>query len=132
MLAALLLVPGEAAWRVWYEPLCTLLVFPVMVFFAARSTLGRIGRNVCLTAGTVSYALYVLHTPLARSFELASKALHLNTSSSGANLALLGACVAISWIADVVYDRPVRRALSRAFTGPPRKAPPPAPRPVPA
>ena len=132
MLAALLLVPGEAGWRVWYEPLCTLLVFPVMVFFAARSTLGRIGRNVCLTAGTVSYALYVLHTPLARSFELASKALHLNTSSSGAGLALLGACVAISWIADVVYDRPVRRALSRAFPGPSRKAPPPAPKPVPA
>ncbi len=131
LLAVLLLGPTDPSWRPWYEPVCTLLVFPVMVYVGASSPLDTISRRICLFLGGVSYALYVLHSPLARTAEWTAGLLHLNLGTDLADFGLLAAFVIAAFVADIVYDQPVRKALTRMFGGRRKRLEPAALNPTP-
>ncbi len=113
MLFVVLMAPLSGPVLPPYEVACALVLFPALVYAAACSTLGPLGLKICATAGTVSYALYVLHTPIGRTVVVIASVLHWNIATGAAGLALVALFVAVSWAADVFYDRPVRRWLKR-------------------
>lgn len=102
------------AWRPVYQLFAVLLVFPGLVSVAIRHEPGRAGGAVFSLLGLVSYAVYVLHQPLGVLAGLALRALPgspppVDVTVPLFMLAVVGLCVAI----DTLYDRPVRRALTR-------------------
>ncbi len=113
LLGVLLLLPLRGAWLAPYEVACALVIFPLLIYAAAGSVVGPRGQRVCATAGTVSYALYVLHTPLGRLAALVSDLMKWDIANDVANAALMVILVVMSWLADAFYDRPVRRWLKR-------------------
>ncbi len=122
-LGVMLLGPTDPSWRPWYEPACALLVFPAMIYVGASSTMGPISRRICLFFGGISYALYVLHSPLGSTADWVARLFHQSLASDLADFGLLGAFVGVAWIADILYDQPVRKALSRLFGGVRRASP---------
>ncbi len=116
-LAVMLLGPTDPGWRPWYEPISALLVFPMIVYVGASSRLDAVSRRICLFFGGISYALYVLHSPLGRTAEWTAGLLHQSLSSDLADFGLLAAFVIAAFVADIVYDQPVRKALTRMFGG---------------
>ena len=113
LVGALLLAPLRGPWLAPYELFCALLVFPFLIYGAAGSVLGPLGQRLCTTAGTVSYALYILHTPLGRLAALISGIMGWDIANDVGNAALLIIIGVLSWLADAFYDRPVRRWLKR-------------------
>ena len=115
---ALALHPPDAL-RPVYELAAVLALFPALVAAAIRREPGRTGARVFGSLGVASYAAYVLHQPLSMLVGVA-----LARASSDPLTpwlvwpAFLAGVVAVSVLADRLYDRPVRRWL--AGSGAPR------------
>ena len=114
----LLMGATDPSWRAWYQPVLAVVVFPMMVYFAASRPIGALGRRICVTIGRPSYAVYVLHTPFGRTAEGLAGMQRWRISTDLADFALLAGFVFVAWAADLVFDRPVRRALARMFVKP--------------
>jgi peptidoglycan/LPS O-acetylase OafA/YrhL len=104
----------EGQLRVIWDLGCAALLFPVIVYIG---TMVDPGPRLCQAAtflGVTSYALYVLHSPVASILNSA-----IRDSAGGAGSApFLGLAVAVvllmgCWLVDRYYDIPVRRSLSR-------------------
>lgn len=118
VLAVTLLLSPPTFLRPLFETGAVFVVFPALVFsgsaFEPGETMGRMFRFL----GIASYAVYVLHQPLASlSARIVSRGLHVETSSFGlpVGLAFIGAVLLVSWLTDRYYDAPVRRWLSRSL-----------------
>ena len=105
----------DPSWRSWFEPTAALLVFPAMVYIGASSRMDPISRRICLFIGGVSYAVYVLHSPLGSAAEWIARLFHLSLATDVADLGLLGGFVIVAWLADALFDQPLRKALTRKF-----------------
>ncbi len=88
------------------------LLYPVLIYFG----MGLEPRHsrAALALGSISFAIYALHSPL---LPIANTGLQL-AGTTAAQVAPLGgwvlvaALIAIAWITDIRYDRPVRRWLT--------------------
>lgn len=99
-------------WRALWDAACVLLVFPVVVCCGTRVDPGSGLQRAATFLGVTSYAIYVLHSPLASVLNSLSR--HFAAISApwlgvGVLTALLAGC----WLVDRIYDMPVRRYLSR-------------------
>jgi peptidoglycan/LPS O-acetylase OafA/YrhL len=80
------------------------IIFPLLVFAAASSTLGRISSKLLLPLGYASYAIYVLHVPLGRML--------FDQPNRLVEALFLSALVVVSVLLDAYFDVPIRRWLT--------------------
>ena len=109
--AALAMRPTPEARRLC-ELVLVLAVFPAVLAVAVRREPGRLGSGVFAWLGLSSYAVYVLHQPLGSLAGLMSDRLGGEPSWPAA-AAFMAAVALLATLADTVYDRPVRRWLTR-------------------
>jgi len=92
----------------WYSALCVLILFPALVVLGVKDLAAGSTRKAALTAGALSYPLYVVHYPIVERLR-AFKA-------HPASAAIMGLCLVlvVSYAAWTWYDEPVRAWLGRA------------------
>lgn len=94
------------------EFLLVVAVGPLVIACIWRNTRQRAHAGLHL-AGELSYALYALHWPLASLLRNGARKFDWMTQDSYASLALMGsAIIAISLLAVIFYERPLRRRLT--------------------
>lgn len=108
---ALMFHPSETM-RPFYELAVVLGVFPAIVWVAVHREPGAGAARLFGFLGLVSYAVYVLHAPLAALTGLALAAAGMRVHGPWAAALFMLAVVALSALVDRVYDAPVRRWLS--------------------
>jgi peptidoglycan/LPS O-acetylase OafA/YrhL len=103
--------------RAFWDAACVLAVFPAVVWFATLFDPGPRLRQLATFLGVTSYAVYVLHSPLASVLNSVSR--HFvggNGEGAGApwsGIAALVILLAGCWLVDRIIDMPVRRRLNR-------------------
>lgn len=121
---ALLLFAPSAQMRLGYELAVILIGFPALIFVACQCQPSRGGMAFFAAAGTLSYAVYVLHAPLARIAIGASAALGTEWPQGRFGMLLfLGAVLLVSALADRLYDRGTRAWLTARLNRPRSKPP---------
>jgi peptidoglycan/LPS O-acetylase OafA/YrhL len=107
--------PGGAV-RAFWDAACVLLVFPVVVYFGTRVDPGPRLRTAATFLGLTSYAIYVLHTPVAAVMNSTTRHFSGAGGVPGApytGILVLAILLAGCWLVDWVFDAPVRRYLGR-------------------
>jgi peptidoglycan/LPS O-acetylase OafA/YrhL len=99
--------------RALWDAVCVLVVFPSIVYFGALIDPGLRLRRIATFLGATSYALYLLHSPLASISSSATRFFNRGTGAPYSGLAVLGFLLAGCWLIDRYYDMPIRRELSR-------------------
>ena len=116
-LVALLATPSHYPWNPYFDLVCLLVLFPILVTAAAAAAPAQgPAARFCRLAGDLSYPLYVLHYPLyvlIGGLLFQGAGIHLPAPLSGtfAGTIIIGA----AWLALKVYDEPVRRRLILGF-----------------
>jgi peptidoglycan/LPS O-acetylase OafA/YrhL len=118
MAAVLIAIAGwpTGGSRVIWDALCVVLVFPLAVYAGTAFDPGPQLRKIGTFLGVTSYAVYVLHSPLASVLGSARRHF-LGDGSYGAPYLGIAALVVLltgAWLVDRFYDVPARRKLSRA------------------
>ncbi|WBO20857.1 acyltransferase family protein [Sphingomonas abietis] len=108
--AALSIAPGPRL-DPFYDLLCAMLLFPLLVCCALPLTFSTRINTLFALGGTLSYALYVLHTPCHDLLDAFVPADVLGRSASLIGLAFLVLLLCFCQFVDMLYDRPVRRWL---------------------
>lgn len=124
MLALLLSCPYVGAPEVsplngLYDLLCTLILFPLMVWIGACGrTTDRFSGGVCEFLGRLSYPVYIIHYPVMYLFYawVWNNGISFHEALPVCGMLLAG-IILIAWAAMRFYDEPVRKALSRRFLG---------------
>ncbi len=103
--------------RVLWDAGCVLVVFPLTIYAATRVDPGTRVRLIATFLGLTSYAVYVLHTPLASVVNSAARHVSANGPAAvGApylGLVVLGFLLGGCWLIDRYFDTPIRRRLSQ-------------------
>lgn len=107
--------PEQIPRRAW-DLSCVLFVFPLIVAISTRVDPGAVLGRAATFLGVTSYAVYVLHSPLASVVNSARRI--FDRAGVLANPPLLGVAVLVvllvgCWLIDRYYDVPVRRMLGR-------------------
>ena len=98
-----------------FDLVCILGVFPALVLLGAGgSAEGNISSKICSFVGDISYPLYIIHYPFMYLF-------YAYVWKNGLAfrdvwyiaLGIFIICIFTAWAASRLYDRPVRRYLSR-------------------
>ena len=113
LLAALMAHAPDRDWRMAFDMIASIVVFPLLVMMCADSPIS--GRFARLPAwmGAVSYGVYVLHVPLWGWLRVAMETFGVHLPGL-ANVALVAAlAVSAAWLLDKIYDAPARRFLGR-------------------
>ena len=113
---ALLLVfmaPATGIWRAAYDLLAALLLFPALVTLCANSHASGALNWLSATIGALSYGVYILHVPLWGWFTIAIARFQLDLPGI-VNVAIVAVVALLAAaVLDQIYDRPVRKMLSR-------------------
>jgi len=110
--AALLVIPKPAEVRWLYDVVCVIVLFPLLILAGTQSepSSPKVLRSFLL-AGSLSYALYAIHTPVLHFGHVLGDA-HPELPYKLLMLPFFAlACIA-AFAADQLYDRPVRRAIA--------------------
>jgi peptidoglycan/LPS O-acetylase OafA/YrhL len=97
-----------------YDAVATVLIFPALLFLGAAVTPPVALRGTCKFLGAISYSIYVLHVPI-RNVVLAILHYVPVAPSWWLGAAFMVLVIAAAWVADKIYDIPVRRWLSGRF-----------------
>ncbi len=103
---------GRAIW----DAVCVLLVFPLIVFGATVVDPSSRLRKISTFLGVTSYAVYVLHSPLASVINSATRDIAGRAGYARApylGLAVLAVLLTGCWLVDRYFDIRVRRKLGR-------------------
>ena len=120
-LVVLLSIPRlGGAERVWvnglYELLCITTLFPLVLQLGASGKVEGSARKICTFTGNLSYPLYIIHYPLMYIFY---RHVWNNSLTFGEvwpiAIVVVGASVALAWIAYRFYDLPLRRWLTEKW-----------------
>lgn len=106
-------VPATGVWRTGYDVLAELVLMPLLVMLASGGVVNGVVARLCAVAGLVSYAVYVMHVPLMGAITVAAAVLGVQLAP-GPVLVLLVAVAAagVAWLANALYDKPLRRWLA--------------------
>lgn len=109
LIPAALLVPAGK-----FGSLAVVLVgFPAIVWIGSRFDAHGAWARLCAFLGVASYAIYILHEPVARLTHAGLLAAGADLSRSRvAGLGMLAALLVVCWLLDRWYDKPVRRWLN--------------------
>ncbi len=119
----LLLVGPPAHWGqpVAYDMAVTLLCFPPLLLVSARSEPPARFAGVFGGLGVASYAIYVLHVPLAAAYfavlERVLRRPRFEVWAGWETLGFMGLVFVAALLVDRVYDAPVRRVLRLKLEG---------------
>jgi peptidoglycan/LPS O-acetylase OafA/YrhL len=110
ILAAILLAHPPEHFRMMFELSAVLAGFPAIVLMGAYCDPKGAVSKVCAALGAASYAIYVLHVPVARLF---AKVSDYQVVAWPMGILFLAMIVALAIGMDRFYDIPVRRLLKR-------------------
>lgn len=118
MLACPYLGSGEASpLNGVYDLICTLLLFPAIVYIGACGhTTDAISSRICEALGRLSYPVYIIHYPVMYLFYSWVWSNGLTFSRVWpVCIGLFLIIILMAWAAMMFYDDPVRRRLSRRW-----------------
>jgi len=117
-MALLLLFLPPLTMGPYYDLLCIVLLFPVLIYAGAIVEPRRSG--VAGMLGMISFAVYALHSPLMPVINTAVRQFggHMENNGPWSGMALVTGLVVIAWAADRFYDRPVRQWLGARLRTP--------------
>lgn len=101
-----------------YDALCTILVFPALVFLGASGKIkGEFSAKMCKLLGDISYPLYIIHYPFMYLFYWWICKKNELTFSQTWPMALLlfFGNILLAYICMKLYDEPVRKYLTKRF-----------------
>ena len=105
-------------WRAIWDPTCVIAIFPVLVYIGTRVDPSSALRRLATFFGTISYALYVLHSPasaLVNSLLRRQPLQGFRLEPPIVGVLVLAGLFAMCWLIDRFYDLPVRRSLGALF-----------------
>ena len=121
-LAVLFAVPyvgdGESPWMNGiYDSVCTVLVFPVLVYLGASGKATDRGTaKVCKFLGDISYPVYIVHYPFMYLFYVWLWKENLTFSETWpVAVGLFFGNILLAYLCLKLYDEPVRKWLTRKF-----------------
>ena len=126
VVVALLAASPPAPLRAAYELVAVTVLFPLLIGLAMRCPLCGSGARWAAVLGTLSYPVYVLHVPVARTLNgVLAKGLHVPVEHSApyAGLAFLALFLPACLLADRWFDGPVRARLGSLLLPKYRKLP---------
>ena len=91
-----------------YIFLSTAVLFPLIIWVGAGTSIRQQSQELCAWLGRISYALYILHWPLLTLMKP-----YLGKTSAGSVIAGCGVCLLAASILDKLYDQPIRNWLNR-------------------
>ncbi len=100
-----------------YDALCTILVFPALVFLGASGKIkGEFSAKMCKFLGDISYPLYIIHYPFMYLFYwwIWKNELTFSQTWPMALLLFFGN-ILLAYICLKLYDEPVRKYLTKRF-----------------
>jgi peptidoglycan/LPS O-acetylase OafA/YrhL len=110
--AALLVIPKPIEVRWLYDSVCVIVLFPLLILAGTQSEpLSPRLLRLFLLAGGASYALYAIHTPILHFGHVLGE-MNPDLSYRLIMLPFLAVACAAAIAADLLYDRPVRKAIS--------------------
>ena len=107
--ALLALDPGQA-WRLPFDIVCTVCLFPLILALGAGATMRGLPARAARAMGTLSYPLYATHYPLILPLTVVFAHLHIGGGIE--IVAIAGTCIAAA-AAAVPVDRAIRAAMAR-------------------
>lgn len=117
LLALLFAVPSLGAANVFYELFCMVVVFPLIVWFAARGVVkeGGVANRSLAFLADISYPLYAIHYPLIYLYIgwINADVHPFGTAVWATPLALTAIAILLAYLLMRCYDKPLRRWLSR-------------------
>jgi len=115
-LALVFTVPVEGFWRPVFDIAASIVIFPVILMLGANSRTGPLTTRIFLALGALSYGVYILQAPMKQVVEVGVGAvlrMRLEQLGDGAVVLVLVLTAALVAAANVTYDEPLRRWLSR-------------------
>lgn len=114
---AVIAAAPQGPWRVIYEIAAALVLMPALVALASGSVVRGAVAKACAVSGLLSYGVYVLHVPLLGLIGTAAAVTGVPLGE-GPVLALAVAVAAgiAAWVANSLYDGPMRRWFSARTT----------------
>jgi peptidoglycan/LPS O-acetylase OafA/YrhL len=106
-----------AAMRPYYELFAVLIVFPCMVFIAARTVMGRRLRAISLQLGLASYAVYIIHTPVLHGLKKLFPPVHpyITAAAPWSGLAIAALLIGAGILLERYFHQPIRDAVLGAM-----------------
>ena len=103
----------------FYDAVCTILIFPLLVYLGASGkTTDKGTAKICKFLGDISYPVYIIHYPFMYLFYawLWSKEPHITFSQSWpVALCFFVGSIVLAYLCLKLYDEPVRKWLSKKF-----------------
>lgn len=104
-----------------YDSVCIILLFPLIVYLGASGKIeGKGAAKVCQFLGDISYPIYIIHYPLIyvyTAWAVNNKWTLTSSTALWAGLGVFVLSVAIAYACLVFYDLPVRKWLTKYFSG---------------
>jgi peptidoglycan/LPS O-acetylase OafA/YrhL len=113
--------PQKGAERTAYDMACALIVFPGFAYLSTAVEPGPLGQRLFSLGGGVSYALYLLHSPLGGALNQFFLVYGRPKGSAILGISFIASAAVFAWLAERCFDRPVRRWLTALTT--PKAAP---------
>ena len=110
----LLVEPVSPGGELWHYILCVFVLFPLLIYTALCVQPGKLTRYVGDFFGDVSYPMYTLHAPLyflLSSLTIGGLAQPILAFAPWSGVCFLGALICIAYLANKIYDRPLRKSL---------------------
>ncbi|MDE7386305.1 MAG: acyltransferase [Muribaculaceae bacterium] len=100
-----------------YDALCTLLVFPLIVYLGASGiTTDRWSQHTCSFLGAISYPVYIIHYPFMYLFYAWVWNNNITFSQAWPVAGgIIVTVITLAWLLLRYYDEPVRRWLTARF-----------------
>jgi peptidoglycan/LPS O-acetylase OafA/YrhL len=115
VLAVLFFVP-YSSFNGWYEAVCIIIIFPVVVAAGAGGKISGRWARICNFSGAISYPVYIIHYPFIYIY---TGWVYLKKPAAAeivpVAVGLFVFFILLSWAALKFYDEPVRGWLKRRF-----------------
>ncbi|HUO22006.1 MAG TPA: acyltransferase family protein, partial [Caulobacteraceae bacterium] len=104
--------PHRGVERTDYDLACALILFPVLGYLSTAVEPGPAGQRLFVLCGGLSYALYLLHSPIGGVLNQFFIVFGRPKGTWFLGVLFILAVSVIAWLAERYYDAPVRRWLN--------------------